>query len=61
MVVSIAAYAEEADIRKEVAKSFDLRVAVLDIVYGIPGYREASLATKNYIYDIVRDRVAELS
>lgn len=38
----------------------DIRVISLDIVCMIPGYRAAALETKNFIYDIVQNKVKQL-
>ena len=38
----------------------DQRLITLKLVYTIPGYADASLETKNYIYDIVAEKVRGL-
>lgn len=38
----------------------DIRVISLDIAYMIPGYRIASLETKNFIYDRIQAKVTSL-
>lgn len=37
--------------RQEETKMKDTRTEALNILYNIPGYKEAELETKNYIYD----------
>ena len=38
----------------------DLRLITLKLVYTIPGYGDASLETKNYIYDLAMKVVRSL-
>ena len=38
----------------------DLRLITLKLVYTIPGYGDASLETKNYIYDLFAEKVRSL-
>lgn len=51
MVLSISNFAENAEQKRVLDESFDARSLVLSLCYSIPGYREAPLATKNFIYD----------
>ena len=50
--------------QKEVLRSLmwmtDPRLITLKVLYGIPGYADASLETKNYIYDMVSAKVKSL-
>ena len=39
----------------------DARVFTLGLLYGLPGYAEAPLTVKNFIYDLVIHRVLELT
>lgn len=38
----------------------DQRLITLKLVYTIPGYADASLETKNYIYDMVAEKIRSL-
>jgi len=38
----------------------DQRLITLKLVYTIPGFADASLETKNYIYDMVAEKVRSL-
>lgn len=38
----------------------DQRLITLKLVYTIPGYADASLDTKNYIYDMVAEKIRSL-
>lgn len=44
--------------KKEIV--MDARAITLRIIYQIPGFEEASLETKNYVYDIVKEKVESL-
>ena len=35
----------------------DPRVIALDLLYSIPGYKESTLETKNFCYDIVIQKI----
>ena len=60
MVISIAAFAPTEEMRNELQKGFDAREIALVLVYRIPGYKEAGLETKNFIYDAVSKKVLSL-
>ena len=55
----IAAFTQE-EVRKGLLRLHDPRLITLKIVYGIPGYSDASLETKNYVYDMVSAKVKGL-
>ena len=38
----------------------DPRLMTLKILYGVPGYADASRETKNYVYDLVSAKVRSL-
>lgn len=60
MVKSVAAFVDDENIKKELIESFFVRNTTLDIVYSVNGYKEASLKTKNWLYDIVKQKVEGL-
>ena len=55
----IAAFTPE-EVRKGLLRLKDPRLITLKVLYGIPGYADASLETKNYIYDMVSAKVRSL-
>ena len=55
----IAAFTQEEVIRS-LLRLKDQRLITLKVLYGIPGYADASLETKNYIYDMVSAQVKSL-
>ena len=60
MVLSISNFAKGAGQKLVLDESFDSRSLVLSLCYSIPGYREASLETKNFIYDKMIMEVSRL-
>ena len=55
----IAAFTPE-EVRKGLLRLKDPRLITLKVLYGIPGYADASLETKNYVYDLVSAKVRSL-
>lgn len=55
----VAAYTQE-DFLESLDRLHDERLITLKLVYTIPGYGDASLDTKNYIYDLALNRVRSL-
>lgn len=55
----IAAYSQE-EFLDSLNRLHDLRLITLKLVYTIPGYADASLETKNYIYDLFMEKVRSL-
>lgn len=55
----IAAFTQEEVVRS-LLRLKDPRLITLKVLYGIPGYADASLETKNYIYDLVSAKVRSL-
>lgn len=53
-VVSVAHFAENAEVKKAVLQSDALRNEVLNRCYGIPGYASLPLEDKNKLYDLVK-------
>lgn len=54
-----AAFTQE-EFLKSLDRLHDLRLITLKLVYTIPGYGDASLDTKNYIYDLALNRIRSL-
>ena len=54
MIISVAAYVKDDEIRKAVLKSDNIRSRTLGKCYAIPGYAELSMEEKNAVYDKVR-------
>ena len=54
MIISVAAYVKDDEVRKAVLKSDNIRNRTLEKCYVIPGYAELSLEEKNALYDKVR-------
>ena len=57
MIISVAAYVKDEEIRRVVLKSDNIRCRTLEKCYAIPGYAELSLKEKNAVYDKVRKMV----
>ena len=57
MVISVAAYVKDEEVRKFVLKSDNIRRRALEKCYTIPGYSELPQKEKNAVYDKVRLRV----
>ena len=55
----IAAYTQE-EFLESLDRLHDERLITLKLVYTIPGYQDASLETKNSIYDLALNRVRSL-
>lgn len=55
----IAAYTQE-EFLESLDRLHDERLITLKLVYTIPGYGDASLETKNYIYDLFMENVRSL-
>lgn len=60
MVINIAAFCNDPEIRKALIDGAKIRAEALNIAYSIPGYQGASLKTKNYIYDAINKKLSEL-
>ena len=56
----IAAFTQE-EFRQALLRLRDPRLIVLKLVYTIPGYQDADLETKNFIYDAVSAKVVQLT
>lgn len=56
----IAAFTQE-EVTRSLLRLKDPRLITLKVLYGIPGYADASLETKNYIYDILSAKIQSLS
>jgi len=41
-------------------KYTDTRILTLKLLYSIPGFQDAELATKNYCYDIVKAKIQSI-
>ena len=54
MIISVAAYVKNVEVRKAVLKSDDIRSRTLEKCYTIPGYIELPRKVKNAVYDKVR-------
>ena len=54
MIISVAAYVKDNEVRKFVLKSDNIRCRTLEKCYAIPGYAELPLKEKNAVYDKVR-------
>lgn len=59
MIKNVAAFLPE-EARKAMLKYTDIRVLTLKILYTIPGYQDASLETKNYLYDMLSGKMKAL-
>lgn len=55
----IAAFTQE-EVLRSLLRLRDPRLITLKVLYGITGYADASLETKNYIYDMVSAKVKSL-
>ena len=56
-VVPVYEFMEDKEKAEVLRKSFEVRSTTLKIVWAIPEYKEAPLETKNWLYDVVRDRL----
>ena len=54
MIISVAAYVKDEEVRKVVLKSDNIRRRTLERCYSIQGYAELSMEEKNAVYDKVR-------
>lgn len=54
--MNIAAFTTE-QARQAFCKYKDTRILTLKLLYSIPGYQDASIATKNYCYDILKSKL----
>lgn len=61
IVIDVAEYAEDEDVRTVLLACTAIRNRALEICYDIPEYRTATLATKNQVYDAVRNLLFEVS
>ena len=59
-VIPVYEYTEDKEAAEILRKAFDVRNITLDIVCGVPGYKEAALEVKNWLYDVVRQKVYEV-
>lgn len=55
----IAAYTQE-EFLESLDRLHDARLVALKLAYTIPGYQDASLETKNSIYDLIIEKVKAL-
>lgn len=60
-VVPVYEFMDDKEKAEVLRKSFEVRNTTLKIVWSIPGYKEASTETKNWLYDVVRDKVYEVA
>ena len=54
MIISVAAYVKDDEVRKAVLNSDNIRSRTLEKCYTIPGYAELPLKEKNAMYDKIR-------
>ena len=54
MIISVAAYVKDDEVRKVVLKSDNIRLRTLERCYSIPGYADMPRKVKNAVYDNVR-------
>ena len=54
MIISVAAYVKDKEVREFVLASDNIRRGALEKCYTIPGYAELPLKEKNAVYDKVR-------
>ena len=59
-IISAAEFIDEPA-RTDLQKWFSVRENTLDIAYSVPGYKESSRETKNYLYDTIREKVASIT
>jgi hypothetical protein len=57
--MTVAAFTQE-EVLRSILRLRDPRLITLKVLYGIPGYADASIETKNYIYDMVSAKVKSL-
>ena len=55
----IAAFTQD-EVLQAFMKYTDTRILTLKLLYSIPGYQDASLATKNYCYDVVKAKIQSI-
>lgn len=60
-VVPVCEFMEDKEKAEVLRKSFEVRNTTLKIVCAVPGYKEASTETKNWLYGVVRDKVYEVA
>lgn len=58
MIVSVAAFIEDKEMRKTLCDYAKIRKEALDLAYMVVGYEELPLEEKNKIYGMFRDAVA---
>lgn len=51
MTISVAAYAQNDEVKRAIIESDNIRRLTLDACYAIPGYIDLALKDKNEIYD----------
>ena len=54
MIISVAEYVRDNEVRKVVLKSDNIRRRTLEKCYSIPGYAELPRKVRNAVYDNVR-------
>ena len=54
MIISVAAYVKDDEVRRAVLKSDNIRRRTLEKCYSIPEYADLPLKVKNVVYDNVR-------
>ena len=54
MIISVAEYVRDNEVRKVVLKSDNLRRRTLEKCYSIPGYADLPRKVQNAVYDNVR-------
>ena len=57
MIISVAEYVRDNEVRKAVLRSDYIRNKTLEKCYSIPGYAELPRKVKNTVYDNVRLRI----
>lgn len=57
MVTSVTSFMDDREAARELDELIEVRNTAIDIAYDVPGYVHASLACKNWLYDVIRDRV----
>ena len=54
MIISVAEYVKDNDVREGVRRSDNIRLRTLDKCYSIPGYADLPRKVQNAVYDNVR-------
>ena len=54
MIISVAAYVKDDEVREVVLKSDNIRRRTLERCYSIPGYADLPRKVRNVVYDNVR-------